>query len=132
MAVNASDLSSLDLAYLGDAVMELLVREHLIRSGISGTWALNHAALSYVKATAQSAALENILPILSEEEERVYKRARNSHTPPPPKSATVCEYRRATGLEALFAWLWLRDEKDRARELFEKAFKINENDTDVN
>ena len=130
MDVNA--LSSLDLAYLGDAVMELLVREHLIRSGITGTWALNHAALSFVKATAQSAALENILPALTEEEERVYKRARNSHTAAPPKSASVCEYRRATGLEALFAWLWLLDEKERARELFEMAFKITEENNDVN
>lgn len=121
MDVNA--LSSLDLAYLGDAVMEILVREHLIRSGITGAWALNRAALSYVKATAQSAALENILPILTEEEERIYKRARNSHTSAPPKSASVCEYRRATGLEALFAWLWLLDKKDRAKELFDIAFK---------
>ena len=121
--MDIKDISSLDLAYLGDAVMELLVREHLVRNGVSGPWALNKEALSYVRATAQSAAVENILPLLSEEETSVYKRARNSHTASVPKSASACEYRRATGLEALFAWLWLLDRKERAKELFDVAYK---------
>ena len=124
--INFSRISGLELAYLGDAVMELFVREHLLESGVCGTWALNHEALSYVKATAQSAALENILPHLTEEEMRDYKNARNCHTAAVPKSATVCQYRRATGLEALFAWLWLNDKKDRAKDLFYRAYRIGD------
>lgn len=123
-SVNA--IPSLDLAYLGDAVLELLVREHLVRSGVTGSAVLNKKALSFVTAPSQSAALENILPHMTEEELAVFKRARNGHTPAAPKRATICEYRRATGFEALFAWLWLSDNKERAKELFDIAYNIAE------
>ena len=83
--------------------------------------------MKYVKATAQSAALENILPLLAEDELAAFKRGRNNHVSAIPKSATAVEYRRATGFEALFAYLWLSGREQRARELFSLAYQtLNE------
>ena len=122
------ELNGSALAYLGDAVLEVLVRRYLIGLGITGSGKLNKLALRFVRATAQSAALDNILPLLSEDEEYMYKRGRNANGISVPKSASAAEYRRATGMEALFGWLWLGGEegKTRARELFCAAYG-NEN-----
>ena len=105
------------LAYLGDAVFELLVRCKAVQSGITDPGKLNEMALRYVRATAQSVGVGCLLPQLTEQESADYRRGRNgagAH----PKSATVAEYRRATGLEALFGALYLRGEQQRAQELF--------------
>ncbi len=117
-------VSAGELAYFGDAVIELLTREHLLSLGLSDVGKLNKEAMRYVKATAQSAALENILPLLDEEELAAFKRGRNNHVSAIPKSASACEYRRASGFEALFAFLWLSGREIRARELFEKAYGL--------
>ncbi len=112
-----------ELAYLGDAVMELLVRERLVRHGRCGSAELNRAALSYVKATAQSAAVERILDMLTSDELAVYRNGRNSgHGKNTPKSATVAEYRRATGLEVLFGKLYLDRSYARLDELLDAAY----------
>ena len=116
-----------DLAYLGDAALELLVREHLIRQGHSGPGRLNAMAKEYVTAVRQSAAVERILPLLDETEEGVYRRARNQHKAAPPPSATATQYRRATGLEALFAYLYLKGRWDRMRALFSAAYPAPQN-----
>jgi len=118
-------IGSLELAYLGDAVIELMVRERLVKAGYAGAGKLNKMSLDYVRATAQSAALENILDMLSEEEMGVFKRARNNSKINAPKSASVLEYRRATGLEALFAYLYLEGRTERMNFLFDNAYKIN-------
>ena len=110
------------LAYLGDAVLEVLVRRYLLRLGITDSGELNRLALRFVKATAQSAGMERLLPHLTEEEEYLYKRGRNAHGLSAPKSASAVEYRRATGMEALFAALDLAGEHNRAAELFSIAF----------
>lgn len=115
-------LSGQELAYFGDAVVELLAREKMLKDGIVGVGKLNREALNYVKATAQSHALDNILPLLTEEESAAFKRGRNNHVGAIPKSASAVEYRRATGFEALFAYLWLSGNERRARELFEIAY----------
>lgn len=115
-------LSGQELAYFGDAVVELLAREKMLKDGIVGVGKLNREALNYVKATAQSRALDNILPLLTEEESAAFKRGRNNHVGAIPKSASAVEYRRATGFEALFAYLWLSGNEERARELFEIAY----------
>lgn len=117
-----SQLASGDLAYLGDAALELMVREHLIRQGHSGPGRLNALAREYVTAVRQSAALERILPLLDETEAGVYRRARNQHKTTPPPSASAAQYRRATGLEALFAYLYLEGRWDRMRTLFAAAY----------
>ncbi|MBE6672830.1 MAG: ribonuclease III [Ruminococcaceae bacterium] len=115
-------LSGLTLAYLGDAVLEVQTRKRLLSLGITDLKTLNKEALSYVRAVDQSAAVERILPHLSEDEEAIFKRGRNSHGVSAPKSATVAEYRRATGMEALFGWLYLKEEHARIEELFALAF----------
>lgn len=111
------------LAYLGDAAMEVLIRERLVRSGLCSSGRLNKAALAYVKATAQSEALERMLPHFTESEEATYKRGRNAgHGKNIPKSASVSEYRRATGLETLFGQLYLDGDTRRMNELLDIGF----------
>lgn len=111
------------LAYLGDAAMELLIRERLVRAGICSSQRLNLAALAYVKATAQSEALERMLPHLTEAEEQSYKRGRNSgNGKNTPRSASVTEYRRATGLEVLFGQLYLDGNTARMQELLDIGY----------
>ena len=82
---------------------------------------LHAKALLFVQATEQSKAVENILPVLSEKELEIYKRGRNAKTHVP-KSASPADYRRATGLECLFGYLYLAGEQGRLRELFDAAF----------
>ena len=115
-------LSGAPLAYLGDSVLEIITREYLLSTGITDVGKLNSMALSFVKATVQSDALERILPHLSEEEERVFKRGRNAHGISIPKSASAGQYRRATGLEALFGYLYLQNKPERLKELFVIGF----------
>lgn len=95
------------LAYLGDSVIELWVRERLVLSGLPDPRALNEASRGYVSAPAQAAAMRKILPLLDESESAVYRRGRNIGHTNLPKSATAAEYRAATGMEALMGWLHL-------------------------
>ncbi len=121
--MDPSMLGSLELAYLGDAVIELMVRERLVSQSIAGVGKLNELSRKYVKASNQSQAIQNILPLLSEKESDVYRRARNNSKISSPKSATTAEYRSATGLEALFAYLYLSGQTKRLNNLFEIAYK---------
>ena len=120
MTDKRADITPAALAYLGDSVIEVLARERLVSAGIPDSARLNLAAAKYVRATVQSDAVERILPLLDEAEAAVYRRARNIGHTNTPRSASPAEYRRATGMEALFGWLWLGGEegKTRARELF--------------
>ena len=122
------EMSTAALAYLGDSIIELCVRETLVKKGVSSAKNLNFSALLFVKAEAQADAMKNILPLLSEEETAAYKRGRNIGHTNTPKSATVGQYRTATGMEALFGYLYLKGEKVRINELFSLAYadKINE------
>lgn len=116
-------LSAQALAYMGDCVIELCVRSLLLERGLARSKDLNREALRYVSAVAQAEAIERILPLLSEEEAGVYRRARNSgHLQNVPQSATVGQYRAATGMEALFGYLYLCGELPRVRELFRVGY----------
>ena len=126
MEITPNNYSTAALAYLGDCVIELCVRERLVKMGLSSSARLNAKALEYVKATAQAAAMKNILPILSEEEEGVFRRGRNMGHTNTPKSATVAEYRSATGMETLFGYLHLCGRKERIDELFALAYNFSE------
>ncbi len=117
---------ALALAYLGDAVIELMVRSRLTATGISDVGLLNKMSRDYVQAGAQSAAVERIMPHLTEEETDAYKRGRNTHTSSHPKSASVSDYRRATGFESLMGWLYANGKADRADELFRIAYPETE------
>ena len=128
MAKPIEEMSAAALAYLGDSVIELCVRQMLVEKGVSSAKNLNSTALLFVKAEAQADAMKIILPALSEEENGAYRRGRNIGHTNVPKSATVGQYRMATGMEALFGYLYLKGEKERINELFALAYedKINE------
>ncbi len=110
------------LAYLGDCVIEMCVREHLVRSGISSSARLNRLALDFVRAPMQAEAMKRILPLLDDEETAVFHRGRNTGHGNTPKSATVAEYRAATGMETLFGYLHLAGRRARIEELFLAAY----------
>ncbi len=111
-------MSPLNLAFVGDGVYGLLVREHLTAAGNMPVNRLHRSAVELVCASAQSDAIELLLPLLTEEEEAVYKRGRNAHSASVPRHADPAQYRRATGLEALFGYLYLMGQEQRLRELF--------------
>lgn len=123
-----NEISTHALAYLGDCVFECCVREYLVSKGLGTSSALNREALDFVRASAQAEAMKRIMPLLSEQEESVFKRGRNLGHTKTPKSATVGEYRAATGMEALFGYLHLKGDKERIRELFFAAYELNENE----
>lgn len=119
-------LGGAPLAYLGDSVLELITRQYLLSTGVCDVGKINSMALSYVRATAQSEAVERILPHLTEEELHIFKRGRNAHGVAIPKSASASQYRRATGLEALFGHLYIEGKTERMKELFVIGFCIEE------
>lgn len=123
--IDIKTVSSSALAYLGDSVMEGCVREYLVREGLSSSAHLNEAALRFVRASEQAKAMKNIIDILTEEEGAVYRRGRNVGHTSTPKSATMSEYRTATGMESLFGWLRLMGREERIKELFAIAYDIH-------
>lgn len=113
MEVDLHGISPLNLAFVGDGVYDLMVRERLVCLANRPNKELHQLAVQQVRAEAQAAALDRLLPTLSEEEAAVYKRGRNAHT-----SRSGGDYHKATGLEALFGYLYLCGRVDRVRELF--------------
>ena len=118
--------STASLAYLGDCVIEMCVRERLVKSGLSSSAKLNKAALDFVRAPKQAEAMKNITDMLTEDETAVFHRGRNMGHSSTPKSATVAEYRAATGMEALFGYLYLAGRKERIKELFDIAYQTEQ------
>jgi len=114
----ASLLSPSALAFVGDTVFDLLVREKLVREANRPSGKLHALATQLVCASAQAKAARDIEPALDELEKAVLLRGRNAHHAHIPKNATQADYRLATGLEALFGWLYLRGDEARLRELF--------------
>ena len=113
----------LSLAYIGDAVIELLAREYVLRkSGEVKPGGLVRASKAFVTCEAQSDAAQRIQEMLTDDELAVYKRGRNAKTHFSPNHGEIVQYRRATGLEALFGHLYVSGESDRAKELFAAAF----------
>ena len=110
------------LAYIGDAVIELAIREALIASGVTDTGRLSAAAQKLVCAKMQSDIVEKLLPILTADEEAAYKLGRNHRVSGKPKHASVSEYSRATGFEAVFGYLHLIGNTARIRDLIEIAY----------
>ena len=109
--------SPLTLAYIGDGVYELIIRTILVKRGNRPVNQLHKQASSLVKAAAQSAMMETLEPLLTEEEKSVYKRGRNAHSTTMAKHATMADYRRATGFEALLGYLYLKEDFARLVEL---------------
>lgn len=111
-------ISMLGLAHIGDGVYELLVRTMLCTNGHTTVTKMHRLAVSYVNASAQAAAAEKIMPLLTESELAVYKRGRNAKVNSVPHNSDISEYHAATGLEALFGWLYLTGSSKRIDELF--------------
>ena len=109
--------SPLTLAYIGDGVYELVVRTILVKNGNCPVNRIHKKASSLVKASAQSEIMGKIEDQLTEEEHAVYRRGRNAHSPTMAKHATMADYRRATGFEALIGYLYLREEYMRMLDL---------------
>jgi ribonuclease-3 family protein len=116
--VNPKQLSPLNLAFIGDCIYEILVRESLVCDANRPVNDLHKESVKYVSAKAQTRAFEKIAPVLSEDEMAVFKRGRNAKVGHNPKSATQGEYHTATGVEALFGYLYLCEENERIKELF--------------
>ena len=129
MAEPLNTYSTAALAYLGDCVIEICVRERLVRAGYSSSARLNRLALDFVRAPMQAEAMKRILPLLTEEETAVFHRGRNGGHGHTPKAATMAEYRAATGMEALFGYLHLAERKERIAELFDAAYPTDHAET---
>jgi len=117
----ADEFSPLNLAYLGDAVFSLLARTEIMRNGNIPVERLSKNVSGIVKASAQSKMYHILEPLLSEAELSVMKRGRNAKTKSRAKNASVIDYRLATGVEALFGYLYLAGEYARLIELFNVA-----------
>ena len=113
-----NQIGMLSLAHVGDAVYELLVRSRLCADNHTAVTQLHRLTVSQVNAAAQARAVEKILPLLTEEERGVYKRGRNTKVNSVPHHAEIAQYHAATGLEALFGWLYLLGRRERLEELF--------------
>ena len=113
--------SPLTLAYIGDGVYELIIRTILVKKGNCPVNRLHKKASSLVKAGAQSAIMEVIEEKLTPEELSVYRRGRNAHSPTMAKHATMADYRRATGFEALMGYLYLEEDYERMITLVRKG-----------
>ena len=123
---NIGEYPVLTLAYMGDAVLEMLAREYVLKnSGAVKPGQLVKASKEFITCEAQSDAVERILPLLSPEEESVFKRGRNAKTHFAPKHGELIQYRRATGFEALMGYLYLSGKHERAKELFLAAYTDN-------
>lgn len=113
-----NELSPLNLAFIGDCVYEMLVRESLVLNANRPVNDLHRESVKYVSAKAQALAYDKIKDILTEQEIAVYKRGRNAKVGHNPKSASQGEYHIATGVEALFGYLYLTEQIERIKELF--------------
>lgn len=111
-------ISSIGLAHMGDAVYELLVRTWLCAHGKASGKGLHRATVALVCAPKQAELAQRILPLLTEEEQAVFRRGRNANVHSIPAHASRAQYQQATALEALLGWLHLSGRHDRVEQLF--------------
>ena len=116
--INGNSLNGLSLAFIGDAVYEIMVREHLLENGSLQVGKPHKMAVEYVRASYQADVFDFLEPIVDEEERGILHRGRNASATHVPKGANAIEYRKATGVESLFGWLYLEGKNERIKELF--------------
>lgn len=127
-AGDRTDAGALELAFLGDAVYELLVRAFVYAGSAGNVQTLHRDAVYYANASFQAAAADRLEPLFTEAEAAVYRRGRNAHAGHTPKNKTEAEYHKATGLEAVFGRLYLDGSEERLQTLFRLAVsQENEN-----
>lgn len=124
--VKVDEISPLTLAFVGDGVYDLLVREYLVNNANRPVGMLNKLKVSLVNCKSQAKFAMHIMPSLTDRELSVYKRGRNAAPKCTPKNSSVADYHSATGLEALFGYLYLSGESDRIKELFGLILHISE------
>jgi len=124
-----SEMQILNLAYIGDAVFEIMVRTHIVNNNKSAAKELHKVAKSYVCAKAQAEMYRSLTEALSDEEMSVMRRGRNAKSQSKAKNASIGDYRYATGMEALFGYLYLKNEVARLMEIFEICLNTTTNTT---
>lgn len=121
--IDVKKVSTLTLSFIGDGVYDLLVREYLISLSDRPVGELNNEKVKLVNCKSQAESIKKILPILTEEETDIFKRGRNAKVNSVSKHSTLSDYHNATGLEALFGYLYLLKKEDRIKELFSMIVK---------
>ena len=109
--------SPLTFAYIGDCIYDLVIRTLVVKQGNSQPNKLHKRVSSLVKASAQSELMERLLPVLTEEELKIYKRGRNAKSYTIAKNASMMDYRNATGLETLMGYLYMKEDMQRLIDL---------------
>ena len=115
-------MNALALAYLGDSVYELYIREHLIQKGIVKVKELQKKCIQYVSAKNQSKILEAIQPMLTEKEKQIVKHGRNAKSHKAPKNTDILTYKHATGFETLIGYLYMNN-RSRLEEIMKKILE---------
>ena len=119
---NPDIINPLILAYVGDSALEVLVRQKLALDGITKPGEINKLALNYVTAKSQCVACDRITQHLTEKESDIFRRGKNAKSHSNPRNVSVYEYRKATGLEAVFGYNYLMGNHERNRQLFDIAY----------
>ncbi len=121
--VDVRTYSPLTLAYIGDGIYDLIIRSLVVAKGNTRAGELHKRTSQIVKAKTQAEMIEVLLPMLTEEEADIYRRGRNAKSPTMAKNATMSDYRKATGFEALMGYLYLKDEFPRIVELVKSGIE---------
>ena len=120
-----NQMSPLVWAYVGDCVYELYIRTYLVDNTSLKPHKLHIESIKYVKAGAQAKFLENFYDDLTDDEKDIVRRGRNANSYTHPKNMDISDYRHATGLEAVFGYLYLSGQQERITELFELAYPLD-------
>ncbi len=123
---DADSYSSLALAYIGDCVYDLVIRSVVVGKNHTSVNDLHHKTIHYVKAESQARVADALKEYLTQEEADIYRHARNAKSNTKAKNASIVAYRKATGLEALIGWLYIRGQNDRILKLITLGFSKTE------
>ena len=124
--VDIRTYSPLTLAYIGDGIYDLVIRSVVVGKGNTRAGELHKRTSQIVKAHTQAEMMEVLLPLLTEEEADIYRRGRNAKSPTMAKNATMSDYRKATGFEALMGYLYLKEDFSRILELVHAGLEKEE------
>ena len=119
-------LGGLTLAFIGDAVYELVIRMFILSKGEAKVSAMHRDTVSLVNADFQADAMDRLIPTLTDEELAVYKRGRNAHSAHTPKNKSEAQYHRSTGFEALIGYLYLKKDTARLNEILSAVLELGE------
>ena len=125
-SVNPNELAPLILAHIGDAIYEVVIRTITLSKGNRAIEKVHKDATKYVNAKAQADIIEKIQPLLTEEELNIYKRGRNAKSNTKAKNASITDYRKATGFEALMGYLYLQNKTQRMLDLIKEGISNGE------